>query len=177
MSVADVESAMRRTIDFFRAAAAGLTAGGFGSLEEIDRATLSALTSEQLARELAAINPRLAINRYPNGYPRLIPRGVYDGDSIKRGSEGVQVTASQRRRGWQRHNPEAGWLVVAEFSTGERSSPQPLEFQRVSAAYLSAEDWVRSERRAGSRRTATAEVRRGASARLAANWIFDASRR
>lgn len=140
---------------------------GYGRLEDfMQPAGFSGLVSNVIVRAVVraagTANPGLALNRHPNGRPDIVPRAVYPGDAVKRGSEGIEVKASRYASGWQGHNAEPGWLLIVQFDIDTKTEPvydrTPTNVRRVMCACLDERDWTFSGRRGGSRRTPTASI-------------------
>ena len=143
---------------------------------------ISGLAVDAMAKgtEDEGAHPGLRKNRRPNGRPDLVPRGVYPGDAVLHGPDGVEVKASRAVRGWQGHNVEVGWLMVVQFSTDVTTEPvadrEPTAVERVMVAHLEEADWVFSGRSATSRRTPTASVGPSGYAKMAAAAVYERGR-
>ncbi len=141
--------------------------------------------SSMVGEFMVAVIPQhclvLVKNRYHNGHPDLLPKGMFPGDSVLHANEGIEVKASRRQSGWQGHNPEGVWLMVFVFdanSARDRAQgilPRPFRFVKVVGARLSKEDWRFSGRSRTSRRTITASVTRSGYSKMEANWIYRAA--
>ena len=155
---------------------------GYGRLEELIQppANFSGFLSNVFVQAVAArtgnARPGLAVNRYHNGRPDLVPRARYDGDAVLRGAEGIEVKASRLANSYQGHNVESGWLMVLRFAIDDRSEPvyerQPTTVVAVMLARLGQADWNFSGRAPGSRRTPTASVNRLGLRKLRAGTIY-----
>lgn len=117
----------------------------------------------------------LVKNRYHNGHPDLIPKGMFPEDAVHHAQDGVEVKSSRYAGGWQGHNPEAVWLMVFQFAASRGAERRPFAFVSVYAARLELEDWSYSGRSAASRRTITASVNADGMAKLRANRVYDVS--
>ncbi len=113
-------------------------------------------------------------NTYHNGYPDLIPAGMFPNNAVQHVAEGVEIKASRHRKGWQGHNPEDGWLMVFVFDSNRPrdTTPRPFRFVAVMAARLQSSDWSFAGRSATSRRTITASVIATGYQKLVQNWIY-----
>ncbi len=176
-----VRHAMEDFIDFLGFLNTQLHAKALPRLESfLMPANFSSIVGEFMVMRLAARCPTLVKNRYPNGHPDLLPRGVFPDDAAQYAHEGVEVKASRRAGGWQGHNPEAVWLLVFHFAANAAGDeargvpPMPFRFRAVYLARLEREDWNFSGRGAASRRTITASVNRQGMAKLRANWLYRA---
>jgi hypothetical protein len=65
----------------------------------------------------------LVKNKYHNGHPDLIPKGLFPGDAVQYAHEGLEVKGSRHAGGWQGHNPEAVWLMVFHSTATRPMTP------------------------------------------------------
>lgn len=141
-------------------------------------ANFSSMVGEFMTASIPKYCPAIVKNRYHNGHPDLVPKGVYPGDSVLHAPEGIEIKASRYKSGWQGHNPENIWLMVFVFDSNSARDealglpPKPFRFLKVVGAMLTKEDWAFSGRSATSRRTITASVTRGGFAKMEQNWIY-----
>lgn len=88
----------------------------------------------------------LAKNRYHNGHPDLLPKGMFPGDAVQYAHEGIEVKGSRYSHGWQGHNPESIWLMVFHFDSNTSRdplrgiTPRPFCFRGAYAARLGQGD-------------------------------------
>ncbi|MEW6265374.1 MAG: hypothetical protein AB1641_20035 [Thermodesulfobacteriota bacterium] len=88
----DFEMAMRDAYDFFYDVNSHLGDKGLQRLDDMSRpAIMSGLLSDMLTASLAKHSRALTENRYFNGHPDLVVRGIYPGNAIKAGKEPVDV--------------------------------------------------------------------------------------
>ena len=141
-------------------------------------ANFSSMVGEFMTTIIPQYCPTLVKNRYHNGHPDLVPKGMFPGDSILHANEGIEVKASRHKSGWQGHNPEDVWLMVFVFDANSARdkaqgiSPKPFRFVKVVGARLTKDDWSFSGRSKTSRRTITASVTRSGYNKMEANWIY-----
>ena len=136
-------------------------------------ANFSSMVGEFLVTRVAVHSPGLVKNTYHNGHPDLVPVGVYNGDSVLHGDQGIEVKGSRYESRWQGHNAEATWLMVFVFDVNSPNDPapvRPFRFRRVLGAQLEQADWSAAGRGANSRRTPTAGVVKSGRAKMEANW-------
>jgi hypothetical protein len=109
---------------------------GYERLEDIMLAAgysglLSELVVRSVARRLSTGNPGVARNTRPGGRPDLVPRAFYDGDSVLRGQQGVEVKVTTSASSWQGHNPESGWIMVVQIKVShDRADLRPCSDDR-----------------------------------------------
>ena len=139
-------------------------------------ANFSSIVGEFLNMTIPRYCLSLAKNRFHNGHPDLLPKGLYSNDSVRYVPEGIEVKASRRSSGWQGHNPEAVWLMVFQFSSNTVSDPaappRSFQFNAVYAARLEKGDWSFSGRSPTSRRTITASVNNSGVLKMKQNWVY-----
>jgi len=141
-------------------------------------ASFSSLVGEFMNLTIPQHCIALVKNKYHNGHPDLIPKGLFVGDAVQHASEGIEVKGSRHAGGWQGHNPEAVWLMVFQFDSNTSNDvnrgiqPRPFCFKGVYAAKLEKSDWGFSGRSETSRRTITASVNESGVQKMRANWIY-----
>jgi hypothetical protein len=141
-------------------------------------ANFSSMVGEFMTTILPKHCATLVKNLYHNGHPDLVPKGLFPGDSLQHGTEGIEINASRYGRAWQGHNAEECWLMVFVFDSNrpvdaaKKVNPHPFRFQKVYLARLQKEDWIFSGRKEGSRRTITASVTRPGFEKMKANWLY-----
>lgn len=86
----------------------------------------SGFMGEIMVKQLSVRSSELVRNARIGGHPDLIPNARYEGDSVLRGSEGVEIKVSKQRGGWQGHNAEAGWLMVFMYQVGNSAKPTEI---------------------------------------------------
>lgn len=145
-------------------------------------ANFSTMCSEFMHLALAKHTTNLVKNRYHNGHPDLIPKGMFADNRVQHSSEGLEVKASRNESGWQGHNAEKTWLMVfvydsndAEEYADEKVAPlaRPFRFKAVYAAQLNQDDWSEAPRKPGSGRTPTASVLAPGFNKMINNWIYE----
>jgi hypothetical protein len=153
---------------------------GFERLEELlDSAGFSGFVSRTIVDRLARLSRTLVMNRQHNGFPDLLPRGVYPGDAIQHGTRGgLEVKASRYEASWQSHGPRGGWFLVTQFEIDQdlRKAVHDREPTRVRAAMiaeLTRGDWSWQPAREGRIRSGTASMRQSGLAKLrrGAVWV------
>ncbi len=95
----DFEMAMQDVYDFFHDVNVGLVERGLERLDDMLRpAIMSGVLSDMLTTSLAKHSRTLTVNRYFNGHPDLVVRGVYPENRVKAGSEGVEIKTTRKGR-------------------------------------------------------------------------------
>lgn len=96
----DFEMAMQDIYDFFYDINKGLIRRGLLRLDDILRpAIMSGLLSDMLTASLSKHSRSLTVNCYHNGHPDLIVNGVYPGNSVKAGEQGVEIKTTRKSGG------------------------------------------------------------------------------
>lgn len=181
-TVAHICAAMNDYLDFLGFINEQLNTKGIPRLESfLMPANFSSIVGEFMTATIPKHCVTLAKNRYHNGHPDLLPKGMYPGDSQLHAPEGIEVKGSRYLSGWQGHNPEDAWLMVFVFDANRVTDvdrglpPRPFRFLKVVGAKLSVDDWQFSGRSDTSRRTITASVKPSGFAKMEANWIYRAA--
>jgi hypothetical protein len=176
-----IHSAMEGFLDFLGFINTQLHRKGIERLESFMMpANFSSMVGEFMASAIPKHCKKIVRNKYHNGHPDMLPKGIVPGDSILHGSEGIEIKGSRHMRGWQGHNAEDVWLLVFCFDSntsrdlGIGIPPKPFRFVKVVGAQLEKSDWQFSGRSATSRRTITASVKRSGFDKMEANWIYRA---
>jgi hypothetical protein len=111
----DFELAVQDIYDFFFDVNSALTTKGLQRMDDMLRpAIMSGLLSDMLTASMAKHSRTLTENRYFNGHPDLLVKGVYASDAVKSGTEGVEI----RRHG----KPAAPSTRTARETSGCASS-------------------------------------------------------
>lgn len=176
LTVDQIREAMSEFVDFLALINGELHSAGLGRFESfVMPANFSSIVGEFMIVRLAEHCPGLVKNTYHNGHPDLVPVGVYPGNSILHGDQGIEVKGSRYRRSWQGHNAEDTWLMVFVFdsnSPNDLSPVRPFCFRRVLGAQLEQADWSEAGRGDASRRTPTASVLVSGAKKMERNWIY-----
>jgi hypothetical protein len=141
-------------------------------------ANFSSMVGEFMTATVPKYCPNIVKNRYHNGHPDMVPKGVFPDDAVLHATEGIEVKGSRHTSGWQGHNPENVWLMVFVFDANSANDPRKgigpkrFRFVKVIGAQLEKEDWSFSGRSSTSRRTITASVTRSGYEKMQANWIY-----
>jgi hypothetical protein len=174
-----IQQGMGDFLDFLGFINQQLNGRGMDRLESIMmQANFSSLVGEFMINAIAKRCASLVKNQHHNGHPDLLPVGIYPGDAVLHGREGIEIKASRYRSGWQGHNAETIWLLVFVFESStprdeaQKIAPRPFRFVSVIGALVDATDWSVSGRSAASRRTPTASILRSGYEKMMANWIY-----
>lgn len=175
----DFEIAMQDVYDFFHDVNVGLTRRGLERLDDFLRpAIMSGLLSDMLTASLGKHSRTLVENRYHNGHPDLLVQGVYPGNAVKAGTEGVEVKTTRKAGGAvDTHGPRDQWMCVFVYGVDTESEParnrSPMTFQEVYLARVVRDDFRRNAR--GELGTRTATLHRKGIEKLRSNWIYKLS--
>lgn len=156
-----------------------LDSKGYDRLEELlDPAGFSGLISRSVVDGIAKFSRALVKNAYHNGYPDLVPRGTYAGDSVQHGTlGGLEVKASRNEGSWQSHGPRGGWFCVVQFAIDQDVAKairdrEPTTVSGVYVAELTAEDWSWQPAAAGRIRSGTASILPTGREKLRSNAVW-----
>ena len=178
LRLVDFEVAMQDVYDLFFDINTLLINRGLHRLEEMLRpAAMSGLLSDLLTASLAKHSRGLTENKYPNGHPDLIVKGVYPHDSVQSGLEGVEIKSTRKRGGGvDTHGARDQWICVFVHAVDNVTEPahdrSPMSFKEVYLAQVEVRDFRRNER--GELGTRTATLHRAGLAKLRKHWIYRA---
>lgn len=152
---------------------------GYERLEELlDKAGFSGLVSRAVVDNIARQARSLSMNGYHNGYPDLVPSGVYPNDKAQHGDQGgLEVKASRSETSWQAHGPRAGWFLVVQFEIDEREDiakqhREPTRILAAMVAELALDDWAWAPAREGRIRSGTASVKPSGHVKLRSGAVW-----
>ena len=105
----------------------GLIERGLQRLDDMLRpAIMSGVLSDMLTASLAKHSRSLTINLYHNGHPDLVVSGAYADNTVKAGSEGVEIKATRKAGGAvDTHGAPDQWMCV--FVYGVDNSTEPAQ--------------------------------------------------
>jgi len=172
----DFEIAMQDVYDLFFDVNTGLLEKGLERLDDFLRpAIMSGLLSDLLTASAAKHSRVLRQNNYFNGHPDLVVRGVYPNDSVKAGTEGVEIKATRKAGGAvDTHGARNQWMAVFVYNIDNLTEParerEPMNFTEVYLAQVSVEDFRKNPR--GELGTRTATLHREGILKLRQNWIY-----
>lgn len=172
----DFEIGMQDVYDLFYDVNTGLLEKGLERLDDFVRpAIMSGLLSDLLTASIAKHSRTLAQNNYFNGHPDLLVKGVYPNDSVKAGSEGVEIKTTRKSGGAvDTHGARNQWMAVFVYSIDNETEParerKPLSFTEIYLGQVTIEDFRRNPR--GELGTRTATLHREGILKLRQNWIY-----
>ena len=172
----DFQIAMQDVYDFFYDVNTHLLDKGLHRLDDMLRpAIMSGVLSDMLTASLARHSRTLTENRYHNGHPDLIVQGAYPDNSVRAGSEGVEVKTTRRAGGAvDTHGAREQWLCVFVYRVDNESEPArlrgPMTFTEVYLGHVQVEDFRRNPR--GELGTRTATLHREGLRKLRGSWVY-----
>jgi len=172
----DFEMAMQDVYDFFFDVNRGLVDRGLARLDDMLRpAIMSGLLSDMLTSSLAKHSRTLVVNCYHNGHPDLVVGGVYPSNSVKAGSEGVEIKTTRKRGGAvDTHGARDQWMCVFVYDVDGTTEPardrSPMTFFEVYLGEVTRDDFRRNPRSELGTRTAT--LHKEGIDKLRQNWIY-----
>jgi hypothetical protein len=156
-----------------------LDSKGYDRLEELlDPAGFSGLVSRSVVDGIAKFSRSLVKNAYHNGYPDLLPKGVYAGERVQHGTQGgLEVKASRNDGSWQSHGPRGGWFCVVQFAIDQDEAKavkdrDPTTMRGVYIAELTADDWSWQPAQEGRIRSGTASIQPTGREKLRSNAVW-----
>lgn len=178
LRLVDFEMAMQDTYDFFFDVNSFLIKKGLLRLDDMLRpAIMSGVLSDMLTASLAKHSRVLTENKFFNGHPDLVVQGIYPGNSIKAGEEGVEIKATRKAGGAvDTHGARDQWMCVFVYDIDSETEPsgdrKPMSFTEIYLGQVTVEDFRRNAR--GELGTRTATLHREGIIKLRNNWIYRA---
>ena len=172
----DFQMAMQDVYDFFYDVNSHLTGKGLQRLDDMLRpAIMSGLLSDMLTASLAKHSRVLTENAYFNGHPDLIVQGVYVGNAVKAGTEGVEVKTTRKAGGAvDTHGAREQWMCVFVYTVDADSEPAlaraPMTFTEVYLGKVTMNDFRKNPR--GELGTRTATLHKDGIRKLRDSWIY-----
>lgn len=172
----DFQMAMQDVYDFFFDVNSNLTRKGLQRLDDMLRpAIMSGVLSDMLTASLAKHSRVLRENSYFNGHPDLVVQGIYPGNSIKAGSQGVEIKTTRKSGGAvDTHGARDQWMCVFVYEIDAETEPainrRPMTFTEVYLSHVGVGDFRRNPRSELGTRTAT--LHREGIRKLRENWIY-----
>ncbi|MGB8887210.1 MAG: hypothetical protein WCC87_10835 [Candidatus Korobacteraceae bacterium] len=172
----DFELAMQDVYDFFFDVNVLLTSKGLQRLDDMLRpAIMSGLLSDMLTASLARHSRTLVQNTYFNGHPDLVVRGVYPNDSVKAGTDGVEIKTTRNPGGAvDTHGARDQWMCVFVYDIDGTTEPavsrRPIAFTEVYLGHVAVADFRQNPR--GLLGTRTATLARDGIKRLRESWVY-----
>lgn len=172
----DFELAMQDVYDFFFDVNTLLLGRNLERLDDMLRpAIMSGLLSDTLTASLAKHSRSLTVNGYFNGHPDLIVKGVYEGNRVRAGSDGVEIKTTRKSGGGvDFHGARDQWLCVFVYNVDNATEPAvrrgPMTFTEIYIGQVTVADFRRNER--GELGTRTASLNREGIARFRQNWVY-----
>lgn len=172
----DFEIAMQDVYDLFFDVNSGLLEKGLERLDDFLRpAIMSGLISNLLTASIAKHARALTVNAYFNGHPDLVVKGVYPNDSVKAGTEGVEIKTTRKSGGAvDTHGARDQWMAVFVYEVDVATQPardrRAMTFTEVYLGKVEIADFRKNPR--GELGTRTATLHREGILKLRSNWIY-----
>ena len=176
LRVLDFQMAMQDVYDFFYDVNFHLTGKGLQRLDDMLRpAIMSGVLSDMLTASLAKHSRTLRENQYFNGHPDLIVQGVYPGNAVKAGTEGVEIKTTRKVGGAvDTHGAREQWMCVFVYDIDTETEPaldrQPMTFTEVYLGHVAINDFRKNPRSELGTRTAT--LHKEGIQKLRRNWVY-----
>lgn len=172
----DFELAVQDVYDFFFDVNTQLSSKGLERLDDMLRpAIMSGVLSDMLTASLAKHSRSLTENRYFNGHPDLIVKGIYPENKVQAGSEGVEIKTTRKTGGAvDTHGARDQWMCVFVYEVDNATEPaisrKPMTFTEIYLGKVTTEDFRKNPR--GELGTRTATLHREGIEKLRASWIY-----
>ncbi len=172
----DFQMAMQDVYGFFFDVNSRLTEKGLRRLDDMLRpAIMSGVLSDMLTASLAKHSRVLTENLYFNGHPDLIVQGIYPGNSVKAGGEGIEVKTTRKSGGAvDTHGARDQWMCVFVYDVDTQTEPacdrRPMAFTEVYLGKVTVEDFRKNPR--GELGTRTATLHKDGIKKIRENWVY-----
>lgn len=172
----DFGLAMQDIYDFFFDVNTLLVGKGLERFDDMLRPSImSGLLSDMLTASLAKHSRSLTQNQYFNGHPDLVVKGVYAKNSVKAGTDGVEIKTTRKSGGAvDTHGARDQWMCVFVYETDNATEPaterRPMTFTEVYIGNVSVGDFRSNPR--GPLGTRTATLDRDGIQKLRRNWVY-----
>ena len=176
LRVEDIALAMQDIYDFFFDVNSHLFDRGLPRLDDtLRQAIMSGMISDMLTESVAKHSRSLTPNRFHNGHPDLLVKGVYTNDSVQAGEQGIEIKTTLKPGGAvDFHGARTQWLLVFVYTVDRTTEPasqrHPMRFTEVYLAKVEADDFRRNER--GELGTRTATLDRLGIAKFREGWLY-----
>lgn len=176
LRLGDFEATMQDVDHFFFDVNSMLLTRGLHRLDDMLRpAAMSGMISDMLTASMAKHARALVENRHFNGHPDLIVQGRYPNNSVKSGSDGVEIKSTRKKGGAvDTHGPREQYMCVFVYQTDHQTEPAaaraPMTFTEIYLAYVLPADFRKNAR--GDLGTRTATLDRAGIRKLRENWIY-----
>lgn len=168
--------AVQDVYDFFHDVNTYLVGKGLRRLDDMLRpAIMSGVLSDMLTASLAKHSRVLVENNYFNGHPDLIVQGVYADNSVKAGTDGVEIKTTRKSGGAvDTHGARNQWLCVFVYSLDNKTEPatdrEAMVFTEIYLGYVTVGDFRKNPR--GELGTRTATLHAKGIKKLRTKWIY-----
>jgi hypothetical protein len=172
----DFEIAMQDVYDLFFDVNSGLLEKGLERLDDFLRpAIMSGLLSDLLTASIAKHARTLTQNKYFNGHPDLVIKGVYAADAVKAGTEGVEIKTTRKSGGAvDTHGARDQWMAVFVYEVDIQAEPardrHAMTFTELYLGKVEIADFRKNAR--GELGTRTATLHREGIGKLRSNWVY-----
>ncbi|NUM54939.1 MAG: hypothetical protein HUU46_14930 [Candidatus Hydrogenedentes bacterium] len=179
LRIDDLRLAMQDVYDFFFDVNSHLSNKGLERLDDMLRpAIMSGVLSDMLTASLAKHSRVLTENRYFNGHPDLVVRGIYPGNSIKAGEQGIEIKTTRKAGGAvDTHGARDQWMCVFVYERDTQTEPamnrSPMSFTEVYLGHVTVQDFRKNARSELGTRTAT--LHKDGIQKLRENWVYRVS--
>jgi len=176
LRLADFRLAIQDVYDFFFDVNSHLVGKGLDRLDDMLRpAIMSGVLSDMLTASLARHSRTLVENNFFNGHPDLVVKGKYPKNSVKSGTDGVEIKTTRKTGGAvDTHGARDQWMCVFVYNVDNESEPatqrRPLSFTEVYLGKVTVADFRKNAR--GELGTRTATLHAEGIAKLRKSWVY-----
>ena len=167
---------MQDVYDFFFDVNTLLLERGLHRLDAILRpAAMSGMVSDMLTASMAKHARSLVENKHFNGHPDLIVQGRYANNSVKSGTDGVEIKSTVKKGGAvDTHGAREQYMCVFICGIDSKTEPAvnraPMRFTEVYLGHVETDNFRRNDR--GELGTRTATLHRQGIQKLRRHWNY-----
>lgn len=176
LRLADFRLAVQDVYDFFFDVNSTLQTKGLQRLDDMLRpAIMSGVLSDMLTASLAKHSRSLCENKYFNGHPDLIVRGVYPSNAVQAGDQGVEIKTTRKSGGAvDTHGARNQWMCVFVYEVDDQTEPatqrKPMAITEIYLGHVAVDDFRKNAR--GELGTRTATLHKDGIAKLRESWVY-----
>ncbi|HTT77015.1 MAG TPA: hypothetical protein VMF50_13685 [Candidatus Binataceae bacterium] len=172
----DFALAMQDVYDFLFDVNELLVSKGLARMDDMLRpANMSGMLSDMLTASLAKHSRALIENSHFNGHPDLIVRGIYPNNSVKAGTEGIEIKSTRKPGGAvDTHGARDQWMCSFVYQIDSETEParerKPMTFTEVYLGHVTEADFRNNSR--GRLGTRTSTLHKQGITKLRQNWVY-----
>src|SRR5207245_8738443 len=181
LRIDDFAIAMQDVYDFLHDVNSLFGRKGLKRLDDMLRpAAMSGIISDMLSASIAKHSRVLVENQFHNGHPDLIVQGRYPNNSVKAGTDGIEIKSTRKRGGAvDTHGARDQWMCVFVYQVDNSTEPAndraPMTVTEIYLGHVTKDDFRKNQR--GELGTRTATLHKSGIEKLRKSWVYKLKRR